>query len=317
MNARRKNSRAFTLIELAVAMGLSILLSSVVISLYTEIGKNFRYDERYALMQENGRYALQSISADLSMADFWGRVIATDTVSTTITPGTDSCEESINLFDATAGLLFNNYHPANPTLQFTPCTSVSSVHQTNTSMLVVKRVAGSTTAQADLDNGTVYLRTNGTTGSLLDNLSSSDAPGANESDWLYQPSWYFIRQFYDVPADAIPSLCRMRLSGNTLETPQCLAEGIQDLHVQFGIDTDSDGYANQYLSEPTQAQVATAVTARIFVLARSSDTDSFYTNDKTYTLGDVSLGPFNDGFLRRVYSSTVVLRNTIGRSLIN
>ena len=310
-------NRAFTLIELVVAMGLSILLSSVIIALYTQIGKNFRFDERYALMQENGRYALQTIGADLSMADFWGRVIATDTVSSTITPSANTCESSVSLFEAEVGLLINNYHPATPTLQFTPCTTVADVHKAGTSMVVIKRVAGRTTDLADLATGTVYLRTNGITAQLLDTLDPTTPPGTGKTDWQYQPSWYFIRDFYDFAADETPSLCRMRLSGSTFADPQCLAEGIQDLHVEFGIDTDADGYANQYLSTPTQAETADAVTARIFVLARSVDPVPNYVNDKTYSIGDLSYGPFNDAFLRRIYSSTVVLRNIVGRALIN
>lgn len=334
----RQKQRGFSLVELLVALGLSILVSGVVVSLYIEIGKNFKFDERYASMQENGRFALQLITVDLSMADFWGRVISTSTIATELTETASSCEEGVGLFNASTSILVNDYHPDTPTLQFTVCSAVADVRYGSASMLVIKRVLGEPTAEVfkdsgDSDNdgdsteiisngvdaltaGTVYLRANTTTGSLIDSASPSNGPDTGESDWEFRPSFYFVRDFLETADDGIPSLCRMQLEGSSFGDPQCLAEGIEDIHIQFGIDSDDDGFANLYASAPTTAQLEGAVTARIFVLVRSREAEPFYTNDKTYTLGDVTLGPFNDAFLRRAYTSTVVLRNTVGRNLI-
>ncbi len=57
---------------------------------------------------------------------------------------------------------------------------------------------------------------------------------------------------------------------------------------------------------------ATAV--RVYVLARSREATPGYTDTKTYTLGTAgTVGPFNDGFKRHVYSTTVRLINVSGR----
>jgi len=50
---------------------------------------------------------------------------------------------------------------------------------------------------------------------------------------------------------------------------------------------------------------------------RSVEADPFYTDNHTYTLGDVAIAAPNDGFYRVVYSTTVALRNTVARSLID
>jgi type IV pilus assembly protein PilW len=55
------------------------------------------------------------------------------------------------------------------------------------------------------------------------------------------------------------------------------------------------------------------VAARIYVLARSLETTQGYTDTKTYQLGDISMGPFNDGFKRHVYSTTARLVNPASR----
>lgn len=128
---------------------------------------------------------------------------------------------------------------------------------------------------------------------------------------------YYIRSYTDTPGDGIPSLCKKYLTDTGGGSPQptmgevCLAEGVEHFHVQFGIDTDSpkDGVANKYISNPSETEVSKqAVSAKIFILVRATRPDPAFTNNKTYTLGDRVIN-VNDKFYRRVYSTTVVLRN--------
>ena len=52
---------------------------------------------------------------------------------------------------------------------------------------------------------------------------------------------------------------------------------------------------------------------RIWVLARSRDETAGYTDTKEYILAGESYGPYNDGFKRHVYTTTVRLPNISGR----
>lgn len=61
------------------------------------------------------------------------------------------------------------------------------------------------------------------------------------------------------------------------------------------------------------AQLMNAVSAKVYVLARSREAVSGYTDGKTYQLGSAAVGPFNDGFKRHVYQMTVRLNNVAGR----
>ncbi|GAB3549335.1 hypothetical protein GCM10027343_30900 [Noviherbaspirillum agri] len=63
----------------------------------------------------------------------------------------------------------------------------------------------------------------------------------------------------------------------------------------------------------TVADLANTVAVKVFVLARSRDATPGYTDTKTYALGSTTLGPFNDGFKRHVFSSTVRLITVSGR----
>jgi type IV pilus assembly protein PilW len=67
----------------------------------------------------------------------------------------------------------------------------------------------------------------------------------------------------------------------------------------------------------TAAALANVVAVRIWVLARADQPTPGYTDRKTYTLGSEgggqTLGPFNDGFKRRVFATTARLVNVTGR----
>jgi type IV pilus assembly protein PilW len=128
----------------------------------------------------------------------------------------------------------------------------------------------------------------------------------------------------------VPTLKRLEFNGVTFtEVP--LVEGIERLQIEYGIDTDGDGSPNAYTSDPTNftytgcttcnapSNWANAVTAKLYVLARASDTSPGYVDTKTYQLGAdangtvVTVGPFNDGYRRHTYSAAIRLMNPSGR----
>jgi type IV pilus assembly protein PilW len=52
------------------------------------------------------------------------------------------------------------------------------------------------------------------------------------------------------------------------------------------------------------------VVARIYLLLRTVNEISGHEDTKTYNLGQTAVGPFNDGYYRRVFQTTVLLRNS-------
>jgi type IV pilus assembly protein PilW len=129
-------------------------------------------------------------------------------------------------------------------------------------------------------------------------------------------------------------------------------EGIEGFRVELGIDNVSEPYAGEpdgtavdytaaidWLDDDTRdtptnrgdgspdgafIECTTAdpctvdelmnVTAvKIYVLVRSREPAPNYTDTKTYQVGTTVMGPFNDGFKRHVYVSTLRLPNIAGR----
>ena len=133
-------------------------------------------------------------------------------------------------------------------------------------------------------------------------------PGATWGE--YRPSIYYIRNFAYQPGDGIPTLCKKVLRGATPGmTTECLAAGIEDMQIEYGIDVNGDGFANLYMPAPTLADIQNVVSARVALLARTTEIDTRYENDKTYTISNADPYSPDDSFHRRVVSMTVGIQN--------
>jgi type IV pilus assembly protein PilW len=193
----------------------------------------------------------------------------------------------------------------------------------DTDILAIKRLRGRSldaTRGDDDDDGKVFLRTNGDAAMILRYDNEAAAPPGAE-DWEYLVHIYYIRDHFMSASDAIPTLFRKQLSagstGIAMDTETGgVAQGIEYVHVMFGIDrldTPSDGVPDYYIANPGSAEMRAAVTAKIYVLVRSINPDPLYTNSKSYQLGDVtkSFADDPDNFYRRVFTTTVQLRNRV------
>jgi type IV pilus assembly protein PilW len=125
---------------------------------------------------------------------------------------------------------------------------------------------------------------------------------------------YYIRQV-DADPDVPRMLSRRVLSYNAgtaaMEfTTEDLAEGVEDLQLLLGYDSDSDGDVDTY-KDPSAigANWPGVESVEVFMLVRSATRDVQYTDEKTYQLGDVSVGPLQDNFRRLLSHTSVSLRN--------
>lgn len=67
------------------------------------------------------------------------------------------------------------------------------------------------------------------------------------------------------------------------------------------------------LSPCTAAQLMNVVAVKLYVLVRNDVVTPGYTDVKTYNLGNTTLGPFNDGFKRHLFTQTIRLVNISSR----
>ena len=89
-----------------------------------------------------------------------------------------------------------------------------------------------------------------------------------------------------------------------------LVEGVENMQILYGVDSDDDGVVNQYFSaDATTFDFNNVVSLRFSLLMRS-DENSEDVDTNTYTLADkININPTNERILRYVTSSTIELRN--------
>lgn len=193
--------------------------------------------------------------------------------------------------------------------------------QGGSDVLVIKRVEGQELDSTRDDTasavqGDLFVRTDGNEAMLFEYYHGLDvSEDADTSDWRYRSDIYYIQNYF-IAGDGVPTLVRQRLDGDGFDADaQEVAQGIERFRVLFGIDTDGDATANFYSSSPTLNELEDITNARIYVLARSMSEDPAYENDKTYQLGDLTVDYSGapDSFYRRVFSTTVTLRNQRNR----
>ena len=222
----------------------------------------------------------------------------------------------------------NNATAANAAAEF-PCLTGLANLQADSDVIYTKRVAGA--PSNTLDGNRVYIARRGPAqgvlalGSTITASIPKTAGDPLENDWEFQPKVYYVRNIptdinLDGTADLdVPTLCRMVLNPGPVFGEDCIAQGIERFQIEWGVDSDGDGDANAYVSalDASLTNVAVpdpneVVSARIHVLARSIRPDPTYTNTKTYTFADLPAYTPNDAFYRRLFSTTVLVRNVQG-----
>ena len=73
--------------------------------------------------------------------------------------------------------------------------------------------------------------------------------------------------------------------------------------------TFGDGTANRYLVQSSVANLDNVVSLRIGLLMSTANQVASATDTRTYNVIGTSIGPINDKRVRRMYTTTIALRN--------
>lgn len=337
-----------------IALVLGSLLTLALMGFFVYGNRSYRQDDTVSKLQEELRFGMSQITRDLEMAGFWSSVLdpAQITLDANLTLagdcGVPTLPAATWVYDLVQGPITqaNDATPAEANAVF-PCISAAEFQIPtagatvgNPDVVAIKRLASEVSYSvnevgpdllADGDAATptamrlnqVYVLSNGFAGIMFRNTDAvpAGAPVFPYEYWRYRPVVYFIRNYTDTPGDGVPSLCRKLLvvvagtpTMTDVSSTECIATGIEDLQVEYGIDTDADAAPNYYVSDPDANQLSQLAAARITLLARSEQPDPHYETPKTYRLSadkQVAPGATPDGrrYYRRVLSTTVLMRN--------
>lgn len=331
----RRAHAGFSLIELMLSITLGLMVLGALATIFANTSRARTDLDRTSQQIDNARYAVEVLTADLQLAGFYGEL----NVAALPVPGAlpDPCSTDPAAWLAAIPVHVQGYDegaavPACLPSSLKSATDVIAVRRTRTC------VAGSAGCDA-LVLAEPYLQV-----ALCGGASASYRLGiASATDFTltvkdcasvaglrrYVVHVYFVSNDNGAGA-SIPTLKRLEFNGaGYAEVP--LVEGIERLQLEYGIDFDGDGGPDRYTSDPTSftyagctscnasSNWANVVTAKLHVLARTTEATPGYVDSKTYELGTdaagapVAAGPFNDGYRRHLYSAAVRLMNPSGR----
>ncbi|HLF98117.1 MAG TPA: PilW family protein [Methylococcaceae bacterium] len=303
MNRNLLTQKGLTLIEMMIALVLGLLVVAVVGTLYTQSKRSYNQDEQMARMQENARYALREISRDLSMIGFFGGNGRPASDSSLVAASAKCGIEPLATLDNQVLQIWLASDAGIPSCLTTPATG--------SHILMVAYTSGA--KATSYGTGSIYVPvTNAGVGNFL--AYGGTAPTAPLEYWEY-----LLRVYYVTVENNVPVLKRAVLTNdgtNPLvqnDTGGTVAEGVEDIVVEFGMDTDGDCVVDKYVV-PTGGGALPAgrpLMARIFLLMRGDATDGTFNMAGAsidYKLGSTTK-TYSDQVRRRVYSATAYLRN--------
>jgi type IV pilus assembly protein PilW len=335
----RRRQTGLSLIELMVAITIGLFLLLGLVAVFANSNRAHMDLSRASQQIENGRFAVQLMTDDVSLAGFYGRYALQLPV-----PGAlpDPCEIATMATLRTGAALPIQGYDAPASSPITACLPAAN-HRAGTDILVVRRADSATTAMGSLAAEQVYVQANadptvsanpvialGTAANFM--LVNKDGLTAAPIR-KYHVHIYFVAPCSipsgggtvctgasDDGGNPIPTLKRLELAIDPADNTRkmylvSLVEGIENLQVDYGVDSDTDGVPNgPYVAAPASVvDWSNVVAVRVNLLARNLEPTGGYTDAKVYDMGVAGTLSPGGAFKRHVYNTVIRIVNPSSR----
>ena len=344
-----RHQTGMTLIEIMIALLIGAFLLGGVLQIFSGSQQTYRMQENLSRLQENGRFALDFLADDLRMAGFIGcnsQAVLTNTLNTP-TSFLYHFNNPVDGFEATSATAWTpainaaitsplggsdvvTLRRADDTQSFTVIAQASgtdgltldatatttnlksagflnSAGANNCAIAVVADCSAVAVFQVSAIAGSVLSHTTG--GSCSPGNSTNDLGNIYKNGQVYPINTisYYVR----TGTGGSPSLYRKIGSNDAQE----LVEGIEQIQVLYGEDTNADGTPNYYVKANNVADMSKVVSIRISLLAATLD-DNLTVQPMPYTYNGVTITTIStpavtDRKIRRVFTATIALRNRL------
>ncbi len=322
LKTKVNTNTGFTLVELLIALVLSIVIVGAVYATFNSQQKSFSLTNQKMDMQQQGRAAMNMIMRDLRMA---GCLVpsskAIRVVNNNISSGTTPASDELTVLYADQtfdGFKINSSSGSPPTSVTVEIQSGGSFASSNNDyvnkniILVTSDENHSVIRNITAASGTGTQRTF-TLGNLDTNLSSLtpafDSSSDNSATYTSGSAYILRTRTYNITSETL--YINDHNDATSTGTPRALAEGADILQYDFIMSdgtTQSDPTSGTYTIDQIRA-------IRIYLLMKNNTKDPDYTDTTTYTLGasNVAYTPGASSvlspFRRRLLTSLLRLRN--------
>jgi len=318
--------RGLSLVELMISLTIGLILLAGITALIVQQSGSRDELEKSSRQIENGRYAIQLLRDEIEHAGYFGEFYSMPAPPPVLP---DPCDSSTGGLGAAISLPVQGYdfNPSSTaTSPITACLAAAN-YKPGTDILVLRRT--STVPESGLVSVTnppeILMQTTAAsyvvaTVTTAINIATPPLPepftltvGGVTPAAMRE---YLVRIYFISPCNVpsgggtvctgaaddngnpVPTLKRLDIAGpNRTDppTPVPLVEGIENMQLDYGLDSNGDGYPDLYTTAPASTLDWSNVMAiRVHLLARNNDPTTNFADNKTYTLGLAgSVGPFN------------------------
>ena len=337
----RRTQQGISLLELMISVAIGLILLAGLVTVYVNSAQSNAELNKASQQIESGRFAMQTVVDDLRHAGFYGQYFEIPAPTAVVLPAPcdygaagapyASLKEALLVpvqgYGAWDGALGACLPAAN--------------HKAGTDILLLRRVDTTPTTAGNFEIGRLYVQTNANSADannpwLRAATSTAGTLGMGNTfsllDRANQPGpvrKFHVRIYFVSPCskpvvctgtaadDGIPTLKRMELvNGGFNVVP--IAEGIENLQFDYGVDTDGDGAPEApFVEAPADPQAwANVVTVQVNLIARNLESSPGYDDAKTYQIGEfVNWTPAGAerAFKRHAYGELVRVVNVSSR----
>lgn len=340
---RMRSVAGFSLVELMVAIAISLLLLAGVVAIFSSSRVSYESTDQLSRVQETGRFALEAISRQVRSAGFGGCSRQPNYVSTALnststlqwnflagpvrgynasgSAWTPTLDASIT--GAAAGsdvlVLRGPRTDAQPAIVTTNMASP-------TDPLVISggSIAVNDIVMAYSCEGQAFFQVTAA-GGTLSHAAVGAAPGNATGSTSYQfkrnaevvtveTTVYFVGPSVGAtaPGNTLPigtnSLYRQVGSSAREE----LVQGVEQMQVEYGIDTNNDRTVDSYSAATATTNWQQVISVRVALLVRSIQQYGTDVDARSYVMSaDTTVPAANDRRTRQLFTATISLRNRV------
>jgi len=315
-----QRQRGMTLVEMMVAMLIGTILIGGAITIYIQSRSSYRTADSLARLQENMRFALDSLEPDIQLARYWGQMnlpIKINTAGIAV-----SCTGASDVEATAFALQLTAPVEARDDTFDLDCDGRNP--RADSDVLVLRHASARTmNGQA----GQLQVESNINSALLFDD---GIAPGLADGEIrdVIVNAYYIGESTFDANVPALRRLTLVAGGAQGRLEDQEVIPGVENLQVQFGLDTtdnervDVGRYVDGDSPRAAPAAGNGIVAVRLWMMVRSEidETGQGFSDVRSYTPADANLAPiqpgvtagYPDSFRRVAISKTVFLRNSGG-----
>ncbi len=309
MIMNRKNNRGMSMIELMIAMLIGLILLGGAATMFITNKRVYKEQAEMGLLQENARFALELLADNIRMAGYVGCHDDIDNVENNL--ATVGVNNFIEFMDGTEG--------ANDSIRiryFQPFgrTTTSTMGSPDSNILIDDGAninENDILAISDCDSADIFMNTHDDvpTDLRLEHGASGANLSINLSKAYPQDSMiarvvsrqYFIQNSGNGTG---PALWWNHAGGS-----EELVEGVEKMELLYGEDTSGNGSPNTFVDANGVTNWRNVVAVQIALLMRTVEEYGTIVDENTYDLLGTVYDPVDDRRRRRVFITTVQVRN--------